>query len=315
MKKGDVLVKASKIVSDIRLFFDSQSFVELSTPLLVSNPGLEPHLRYFETFFEGGEMGPKIRLKKYLPTSPEYHLKKAMGVYGFGKVYEIAKTFRNGETSPFHEPEFRMLEWYRAPGTYRDIAQDFVDLAATLGAKYSNDPNWQIVENLSTTEAFLKYAGVSLEKLVADKNRTGDIAGFEEKFMHTMVDKIEPHLGQNGICILWDYPIEFAALSRQKNDRPDFCERFEIYWKGVELANAFGELTDPVEQRQRSTTEILKRKNLYGESPALDEEFLQTLANLPKDVGGIAVGLDRWIMTLLNQRSLQDVIAFPHLNS
>ncbi len=286
-----------------------QDFVELSTPLLVKNPGLEPYLKHFKTEFVGGEMSPAGKTSFYLPTSPEYHLKKALANYGFEKVFEIAKTFRNGETSPLHEAEFLMLEWYRSPGTYNEIANDFGALLSHLGSNFSSDKRWSTPNNITVVEAFFKYANLDL---VAEmKKRKENKKSFEEWFSRVIVEKIEPKLGFNGPTFLWDYPKEFAALSRAKPENPDFCERFEVYWKGIELANAFGELTDSAEQHKRCLEDIQARMELYGDSPEVDLDFIHALSKLPPNVGGIAVGVDRLVQCLLECSNIQEVIAFP----
>jgi lysyl-tRNA synthetase class 2 len=308
--RHDNLRKRSQIVRRIRDFFLDQDFVEISTPILVPNPGLEPFLKHFETFFEGGEMSVRSTKKFYLPTSPEYHLKKALGKFQYSRVFEIAKTFRNGETSPEHEPEFTMLEWYRSPGTYRDIARDFEDLLEKLGTEFALSHLWGKAEHITVTEAFLKYANIDLVKAM-DGEKKQNNEPFETFFQRIIVEKIEPHLGHQGPTFLWDYPSEFAALSRKKASDKRFCERFEVYWQGIELANAFGELTDPTEQRLRCLEDIETRKGLYGHSPELDEEFINSLEKLPSEVGGIAVGVDRLVQCLLGAKSVQEVIAFP----
>jgi lysyl-tRNA synthetase class 2 len=321
--RRSLLHKRHKIIREIRSFFESQRFIEVQTPQLVINPGLEPHLVPFETYFEPS-LGPAERQLFYLPTSPEYHLKRALAL-GEPKLFEITKSFRNGELSSQHEPEFLMLEWYRAPGSYQEIASDFELLLNQL-APHSNDAaRWCQAQHLSVQEAFARWAKVDLSaaleggKALATQGKEAGCESlqgnesFDEAFETLLVDKVERSLRHEGLVFLWDYPASQAALSRRKLDNPHWCERFEVYFQGIELANAFGELTDSAEQRRRCIEDQDKRRRLYPNRsvPPLDEEFLSALERLPP-AGGIAVGLDRLIQTLLGLETLQAAIAFPH---
>jgi lysyl-tRNA synthetase class 2 len=327
MDKKSLLHQRHQIIREIRRFFDSQSFLEVQTPLLVCNPGLEPHLLPFETLFEPS-MGAGSARNLYLPTSPEYHLKKALS-WGLPRIFEITKSFRNGEQSQQHEPEFLMLEWYRAPGNYRDIAQDFEALLKALSVHSKDPQRWREAQHLTVQDAFQKWAGVDLD--AAMKSSAQDLAvqgrhagclslqgheSFDEAFEILLVDRVERSLKSEGLVFLWDYPSSQAALSRRIEGRPLWCERFEVYFEGIELANAFGELTDSIEQRSRCVADQEKRRRLYPDRrvPPLDEEFLDALTRLPP-AGGIAVGLDRCIQCLLDLPTLQAAIAFTHRNS
>ena len=315
--KKDLLMKRAQVLRCLRKFFEERDFLELSTPLLVKNPGLEPYLRIFKTRFEPDMGGGKAE-NFYLPTSPEYHLKKALGRWGFERVFEVSRSFRNGERSSLHEPEFSMLEWYRSPGSYQEIAQDFEELMKVLGKTFAPQDAWDKVRHLTVNEAYQKYAGVDLEGALSGKAKSlAEQAGeasedFETCFHRLMVSKVEPKLGQQGPEFLWDYPATLSALARLKPGTSLWCERFEVYWKGIELANAFGELIDPQEQRRRCEADRLKRLELYGESPDIDDEFLTCLGQIKHPSGGIAVGLDRFIQCLLGAKNVQDVVAFPH---
>jgi elongation factor P--(R)-beta-lysine ligase len=257
----------------IRSFFEERDFLEVQTPALVINPGLEPHLEYFSTqWVPSMQQGQKERF--FLPTSPEYHLKKALG-QGLPRVYEIAKSFRNGEISKRHEPEFLMLEWYRNPGNYREIAQDAFELISSLAEEFSPHPERWRLRDITVSEAFRHFAGVDLEALRSKET-------FEDDFHLILLEKIERKLGQDSIEFLWDYPMEMAALAKRKKENPQYCERFEIYWNGFELANAFGELTDPNEQKLRFLEDQKKRQQLYPNEipPAIDEEMLDALGKI-----------------------------------
>lgn len=315
----------ARIFAEIRRFFGEQDFLELHTPVLVPNPGLEPHLIPFETQYRP-QMGGGSSRAYYLPTSPEYHLKKALA-WGVPRIFEIAKSFRNGERSARHEPEFFMLEWYRHPGSYLEIADDFSRLLVRLGALWAPTEPWGQREDLTVTEALRRHAGLDLVAALSGGSSLTEQAralgfasvnaddDFETAFHKVLIEAVEPKLGFQGPCFLWDYPASMCALARVKPSMPLFCERFEVYWRGIELANAFGELTDPVEQRRRCEEDQAKRRELYGCTPPLDEEFLRALGQLTHPAGGIAVGLDRLVQVLLGAPTLQDVVAFPHATS
>lgn len=296
---ADLLHARHAIFREVRAFFEERDFIEVHTPLLVQNPGLEPYLHYFRTRFEP-DMGGGQEQSYFLPTSPEYHLKKALA-RGVPRIFEISRSFRNGELSPQHEPEFHMLEWYRHPGDYREIANDFKALLTRLGERFAPQQPWQKSQDLTVRDAFARYAGLELHD-------------FQGDFCHVMVDKVERQLGHEGPLFLWDYPASEAALARVKSDDPRVCERFEVYWRGVELANAFGELTDPVEQRQRCLADQAARRALYPQEkpPEIDESFLTALGQLSQPAAGIAVGLDRLVQQLLGLSALQQAVPFPH---
>jgi lysyl-tRNA synthetase class 2 len=306
----------------VRAFFEESGFLETVTPTLVTNPGLEPHLLPFETTFVP-QMRAGTTRAYYLPTSPEYHLKKVLS-WGIPRVFEIAKSFRNGEESARHEPEFLMLEWYRHPGSYQEIATDFSRLLTQLGKRWAPSAPWNQTQHLSVCDAFRDYAGLDLEgallgtrpSLVEQARKAGLHSvlasdSFEDAFHKILLEKIEARLGWEGPLFLWDYPASLCALARLKPGAPHLCERFEVYWKGIELANAFGELTDAAEQRRRCESDRKERLRLYGSSPALDEEFLKALEDLGELAGGIAVGLDRLLQCLLGASDLQSVLLFP----
>jgi len=323
-RKIQNLQMRARLIRKMREFFEERDFLAIETPLLVRNPGLEPHLEHFKTQLKIG-MGINKSETLFLPTSPEYHLKKALG-WGIPKVFEITKSFRNAELSPKHQPEFSILEWYRCPGTYCDIANDFSELCAILAKTFELNPLWANSKYISVRDAFKKFANLDLDEILLNPDSLSLAArkaghefveaddDFSSSFNKIIVTLIEKNLGFQGIEFLWDYPASEAALSQKKSSNSLYCERFEIYWKGIELANAFGELTDSAEQRKRCEVDRNVRMQLYGESPPLDEEFLESLSEIKNPAGGIAVGLDRLIMCLLESNGLKEVIAFPYEN-
>jgi lysyl-tRNA synthetase class 2 len=319
-----ILEQRFEIISAIREFFKNKKFIEVETPLLVVNPGLEPHLIPFETRLERG-MGITEEKTLYLPTSPEYHLKKALAL-GIPRVFELSRSFRNQELGRFHQPEFTMLEWYRCPGNYKEIAEDLTQLLSVLGKQFSPQSPWNEITHCSLPKLFEEFCGISLLDSLesqslsthARQKNLRSIAATDDDettFHKLLLEYIEPQLGLYGPTFVWDYPAQFAALSRIQPENPKLCERFEVYWKGSELANAFGELTDPKEQRVRCLKDQSLRQKFYGKTPPLDEDFLTALGALPGPAGGIALGVDRLVQCLLGVSSVEEVIAFPHSSS
>ncbi|MEO5666429.1 MAG: EF-P lysine aminoacylase EpmA [Bdellovibrionota bacterium] len=320
----ELLLLRHDFIKGVREFFvNSRDFIEVETPLLVRNPGLEPHLEYFKTEFRPS-MSDSISETFYLPTSPEYHLKKALAS-GLPRIFEITRSFRNGELSRRHQPEFTMLEWYRHPGSYRDIARDVEDLCLYLSSKCSSEPDaWKNPRHFRVCEAFEEFCGLSLDLILRNGEQESlgrrareaglkdmpENASFDDAFNWIVISELETRFKEMGLVFLWDYPVEMAALSRRRRDRPHLAERFEFYFRGVELGNAFGELTDPAEQRRRCVADQAYRQRVYGEAPPLDEDFLHALGNL-SEAGGIAVGLDRLLQCLIGASELSEVLGFP----
>ncbi len=288
----------------IREWFRKNGFLEIETPALVHATGQEPYLDPFTLTVknESGQAEPA-----FLITSPEYAHKKLLAA-GFPKIFELARCFRNGEPqSRLHQPEFTLLEWYRANADYQEIMGDVEQLVnfvfLNLQTKYPRPmtidftPPW---ERLSVSDAFRQYAELDLET-VKD----------ETTFFKIFLTQIESRLGQKKPTILYDYPASMAALAKiKKNDRR-YAERFEVYLKGQEIANAFSELTDAAEQKNRFQREQEERKKTNRPIYPLDQEFLASLTEMP-GAGGIALGIDRLSMILLDAPSLHEVIFFPY---
>jgi lysyl-tRNA synthetase class 2 len=321
------------LIQAVRAFFDGQGFCEVETPALQVSPGMEPHLHAFRTTLLNPERDSERTL--YLHTSPEFAMKKLL-VAGWPRIYQICHVFRNAEGSRLHSPEFTMIEWYRAHAGYRDIMADCEGLlravATALGIEayryrgISADPfvEW---EYITVCEAFEKYAGIDLASFLFSLPQAGggDVkelrAAMREAGLHTALDDtfedlivrvlgelIEPKLGQGRPTILYDYPVSMAALSRPKPEDPRFAERFELYICGVELANAFGELTDPVAQRARFEADMALKQKLYGETWPVDEEFIAALEHGMPESGGIALGIDRLAMLATGAEEIGQVL-------
>ncbi|MGB9699688.1 MAG: EF-P lysine aminoacylase EpmA [Thermodesulfobacteriota bacterium] len=326
-KRRQNLLLRAKIIQGIRQFFIDQGFVEIETPYLVSSPGMEPHLSALEVFC-ARPTGEKF--KRYLHTSPEYAMKKLLGE-GWDKIFQICRVFRDEEISALHQIEFTMLEWYRTKADYFQIMDDCENLIEYLSQKILGRHNFSYqgarldftppFPRLRVAEAMRFYGQVDIEKnrdqesLLQEALRQGysfdpqEEYSYDDIFFKIFLDKVEPNLGFPKPTILYDYPAHMAALARLKPDNPLWAERFELYMAGLELANAFSELVDPEEQRQRFVEEQKLRARMGKPVYPIDEELLQALAYLPP-AAGIALGIDRLLMVFCDSPKIQDVLAF-----
>ena len=319
--RAPFLASRGRIIRAVRGWFEGRGFTEVETAALQVSPGNEAHLHAFATEAvtatgEGRAM--------YLHTSPEFACKKLL-TSGEREIFTLAKVWRNRERGPLHHPEFTMLEWYRAGAAYEGLMDDCATLLAVAaeaaGARMLTfrgreaDP-FADPERLTVTEAFDRYAGVDLfaDDLAGQAHsrgiRTAQDDTWADVFSRIIVEKIEPNLGHGRATILCEYPISEAALARPKPGDPRVAERFELYACGVELANCFGELTDPVEQRRRFEIEMAEKSRLYGERYPLDEDFLAALAIMPPASGG-AMGFDRLVMLATGASRIDQVLWTP----
>lgn len=269
----------------------------------------------------------------YLHTSPEFAMKKLLAA-GEARIFSLSHVWRNRERGPLHSPEFTMLEWYRAGADYRVLFDDcahFLRLAAeAAGAERLHfrgiecDP-YARPERLTVAEAFSEYAGIDLlstcdgaqtdapalrAQAVTRGIRLADDDNWSDILSRILVEKVEPHLGHARPLILDRYPAAEAALARRASDDAREAERFELYACGVELANGFGELTDPAEQRRRFLLEMDEKARVYGERYPLDEDFLAALRQMPP-ASGCALGFDRLVMLATGAPRLDEVIWTP----
>lgn len=325
--KRPALALRGAVKKAICTHLEADGFTEVECGALCVSPGNEAHLTAFATEAVGLD-GTRARL--YLHTSPEFACKKLLAA-GMEKIFDFARVFRNREGGPTHAFEFTMLEWYRANAPYQSAMDDalaLLQLAARTAGRQSfcfRDVvcgAFAAPEYLSLTEAFSRYAGIDLaatltEEGVGLRNRLAvqaEAAGipaahddaWADIFSKVLVAKIEPALGRDRPTFLFRYPRCEAALARACADDPRFAERFELYVCGVELANGFGELTDPVEQRARFVAEMDEMERVYGERYPLDEDFLAALAIMPPACG-VAMGFDRLAMLAAGARCLNDV--------
>lgn len=321
----------SILTQKIRDFFVRNNFLEVETPIMTAIPGMEPHLTPFETkLIPPANLGNNKEIPLYLNTSPELQMKKLLGE-GFGNIFQITKVFRNCELNgPLHNPEFTMLEWYRENADYTDLMTDCENLIIELAKinKCNSDltPPWP---RFTTNELFQKYCQINLLKnqTLATFKKTAQTHNYDTKaattwndiYFKIFLNHIEPELNKlNTPFFIYDYPTSQAALAKtclpdrqESSKNPFFAERFELYIKGIELANAFSELIDSKEQRQRLQEEQNLRKKLHKTVFPIDEEFLQALDQIKKPCAGIAMGLDRLFMFLLDKKTIEEVLLFP----
>jgi lysyl-tRNA synthetase class 2 len=326
-----LLALRGRIKAGLRAWFEGRDFTEVECGALAVSPGNEAHLHAFKT--------DRIRTDGsaqtlYLHTSPEFAAKKLLAA-GETRIFEFARVFRNRERTALHAPEFTMLEWYRAGADVDAVMADTAALvreaarvAGTRVLRYRGhdcDPLAE-VEQVSVADAFRVHAGIELLDMLDTRGmgdrdvfatrarRAGfsvaDDDGWSDIFSRVLAASVEPRLGQGRLTLLTDYPRQEAALARPKPSDPRLSERFELYACGVELANGFGELTDPKEQRARFEAEMDEKQRVHGERYPLDEEFLAALAQMPL-ASGVALGFDRLVMLAAGAPRIDDVLWTP----
>ena len=325
------LLARNRIKAGLRRFFEERGFVEVEGAALQVSPGNEAHLHAFATELWTPAGGTQ---RLYLHTSPEFALKKLLAA-GEPRVFDFARVFRNRERGPLHHPEFTLLEWYRAGESYEAAMRDCSELLA-LAAEIAGAAEFRFrdrtadpfiePERITVAEAFRRFAGIDLlasvdasgatdrDSLAAAADRKGfQVAAddtWSDVFSRVLVEAVEPKLGLGAATILSEYPLAEAALARRTPHDPRVAERFELYVCGVELANAFGELTDPDEQRLRFEAEMAEKARVHGERYPIDEDFLRALARMP-EASGIALGFDRLVMLATGASRIEQVIWTP----
>jgi lysyl-tRNA synthetase class 2 len=310
----------ARLQAAMRQWFAGEGFLEVETPILQAAPGAEVHLTGFATEWELPDGESRER---WLHSSPEFAMKKLLAG-GLPRIFQFARVFRNAEGSALHHPEFTMLEWYRSGVGYEAIMADCAALLATLGVDQLRwnghvcDPRVE-PERLTVADAFVRHAGVDLFATMGNAEALSGASGvamhagdtWEDVFFRIMFEKIERRLGMGRPTILCEYPISMAALARAKPGDPRVAERFELYVCGVELANAFGELTDPRIQRERLEADMDLKDRLYGVRWPVDEDFLAALDHGLPDCSGIALGFDRLVMLASGAGRIEDVLWLP----
>lgn len=312
-------------------WFEARGFTEVECAALQVSPGNEAHLHAFATTLIGAD---GVARERYLHTSPEFAMKKLLAA-GETRIFDFARVWRNRERTALHHPEFTMLEWYRAGEDYRVLMDDCAALLA-LAAETTEHRRWSHrgavadpcaePERITVAEAFAAHAEIDLlatlsadgeadgpalaAAAVAAGVKVGASESWSDVYSRVLVERVEPRLGLGRPTILHEYPASEAALSRRSPADPRVAERFELYCCGVELANAFGELTDPVEQRRRFEADMDVKERVYGERYPIDEDFLAALAEMPA-ASGIALGFDRLVMLATGAVKVEDVMWVP----
>ena len=327
-----LLLARNRIQAGLRGYFAEEGFIEVDTSALQVSPGNEAHLHAFGTQAIGND---GVSWPMYLHTSPEFAMKKLLAA-GETRIASFAHVWRNRERGPLHSPEFTMLEWYRVAEPYDRLMQDCAAMmrlaVKAAGAKLLQfrgrvcDP-FADFERLGVDEAFQRFAGIDLLATVAADGQSTDAHAlgqamdrvgikrsrddtWSDMVSRILVERVEPNLGLGRMTVLDRYPAAEAALARPATDDARVAERFEVYACGVELANGFGELTNPVEQRRRFGLEMDEKARVYGERYPLDEDFLAALAVMPP-ASGIALGFDRLVMLATGAPRIDDVIWAP----
>jgi lysyl-tRNA synthetase class 2 len=338
------LLSRGRIQSALRRWFEAEGFVEVDTAVLQVSPGNETHLHAFSTRLIGPD---GIERQLYLHTSPEFTCKKLLAA-GEERIFTFAPVFRNRERGPLHHPAFTMLEWYRAREPYERLMDDCAALlrlaaeatgAARLSFRERHADPTVAPDRLTVTEAFQRFAGIDIlatlsgaaspsprvrgEGMHAMPDRDAFAAAAQRAgiriapddtwgdiFSRVLVERIEPHIGNGRATLLTEYPAAQAALARRAPGDTRVAERFELYACGVELANAFGELTDAQEQRRRFEADMAEKQRLYGERYPIDEDFLAALARMPP-ASGAALGFDRLVMLATGASHIEQVLWTP----
>lgn len=312
--KRELLLERNKLKRCLQAMFDAQNFIEVETPILQLSPGNETHLHAFKTQIISNDLSETAL---YLHTSPEFAMKKLVAC-GEKRIYQFARVFRNRERGKIHHPEFTMLEWYRASETYEALMHDcsaIIALSSPILRHKGHEVDTQKAAlRISYAKAFKDHAAIDIEKgdlkaqALAQGYRISSDDNNADISSKILTQSIEPAFAAlNCITILDRYPIEEAALARPCQDDPRYAERFEVYACGVELANAFGELTDAEVQRARFKADMVEKQRLYGESYPLDEELLEALTHLPP-TSGAALGFDRLAMLATNAPSIDHLL-------
>jgi len=291
-----MLLARATLLKRLRAFLDSRGFLEVETPLLSHDVVVDRHLDPLSATLFANPREPEIGPRLWLQTSPEFAMKRllATGDLGLSSLYQVTRAFRGGEVGPLHNPEFTMVEWYRAGDDYLagmqllgDVAEEMLGLGTP--------------ERLTYRQAFQKYAGVD---------------SFEPKHTHLELDllltqKVEPHLGQERPAILYDYPASQSALARVREGNPPVAERFELYVRGIELANGYHELLDPAVLRARNkANNQLRRSDGKQELPE-ESRLLSAMEHGLPACSGCALGFDRLVMIATGAKTIQAVMAFP----
>lgn len=307
----EALRRRARLLADVRAFFAARDVLEVDTPALSVAGNSDPQIESFSVETRHG--------RRYLHTSPEFPMKRLLAA-GSGSIYQICKVFREGELGRRHNPEFTLLEWYRVGWDHRRLMEEVAELMRGLDPAWADLP----LEYLSYAEACARCAGIDAHAAdiaalrdCAARHGLGDIAGMENAGRDAWLDLLMgevviPKLGAGALCFVYDYPASQAALARLRSAgaSPPVAERFELFFKGMELANGFHELSDAREQRRRFAAENAARRAAACPEIPVDERLLAALSHGLPECAGVALGLERVLMLLAQADSIDQVLAF-----
>ena len=316
----------SRLMVQTRSFFESRGFLSVDTPTFMTVPDLTPALHSFRTDYVDGEGGSR---PLYLQTSPEHYMKRLLAA-GCERIYQICRFYRNGERYDTHHPEFTGLEWYEAFADYGSVMKTTEDYVTSLAAAFNGSGNltYQGTEidlqppwpRYRVRDFFLDQTGIDLDACdsrdaFASAARSGGYEvreddGWDDLFHRVFLNAVEPALPADRPVFLTEYPARLPSLARRVPGNDRYVERFELYMGGLELANAFTELNDPVEQRARFEEDLRVKRAREGYEGGVDEALLAALEYGMPPSGGIAFGLDRLTMLFADTRTIDPVIMF-----
>lgn len=293
--RKNLLIRA-RVIRALRHFFIANDYLEIETPIRIPAPAPEAHIDAVESGSWCLQPSPEICMKRLLAA-------------GYPRIFQICKCFREGERGRLHLPEMTLLEWYRAGGNYQDMMNECEALIAGVARKMGSkedrlvyqgreirlSPPWS---RISVSDAFDRWGPTSLESALE-----------QEQFDEIMVSEIEPNLDPSRPVFLYDYPVCRGALARLKPEDSRYAERFELYIGGLEICNAFSELTDPAEQRARFERELELRRSFGRPVYPMPEKFIAALDDMPA-AAGTALGIDRLIMLFVDAQNIDEVVAF-----
>ena len=310
----EALRRRAAMLAELRAFFAERDVLEVETPLLSAETTLDLHLESLTSEIEAPGF-PKRRM--YLQTSPELAMKRLLAA-GAGSIYQVCKAFRGGERGRWHNPEFTILEWYRVGWDHHRLMREVVALIEILLA---GSHRFEATLYASYAELLKRHAEVdpydtptsTLRQVVARSSTGAAADGLDrdDLLSRLFVEKVEPHFAPNQVTVVFDYPASQAAMARLGTDDPRTAHRFEAFVGDIELANGYGELSDPGEQQQRFERDLARRRELGRPLPPMPSRFLAALeAGLPH-CAGVALGFDRLLALALKAPRIDDLIVFP----